>query len=204
MIVGSTSFHGSSRNMPVISVTLLPGYSSEAEQRLVGRVALAARSVVAAAAAGTTVFVNHAATYQRDGKVFSAGGAELPEASRQVRAFLDCMEQRDLEGAKRLLGSGFEMHFPAAAPMQQLEDLVAHARGRYRHASKTYTRFDESWDDACTVVYCFGTLQGVWLDGTPFTGIRFIDRFELVQGLIRRQDVWNDLALHLPAATMHD
>jgi phenylpyruvate tautomerase PptA (4-oxalocrotonate tautomerase family) len=48
--------------MPVISITLLPGYSAEAEERLVGRVALAARSVIAAAAAGTTVFVNHAHT----------------------------------------------------------------------------------------------------------------------------------------------
>ena len=57
--------------MPVISITLLPGYSAEAEERLVGRVALAARSVIAAAAAGTTVFVNHAHTYQRDGRVFS-------------------------------------------------------------------------------------------------------------------------------------
>ena len=186
--------------MPVISVTLLSGYSVEAEQRLVGRIALAARSVVAAAPAGTTVFVNHAATYHRDGKVFSGGGAELPEASGQVRSFLDCMERRDLEGAKCLLAPGFQMQFPNAPPLQRLEDLVAHARGRYRHVSKTYSRFDESWDDACTVVYCFGTLQGVWLDGMPFSGIRFIDRFELVQGLILRQDVWNDIALHLPAA----
>ena len=38
--------------MPVISVTLLPGYSSEAESRLVNRVALAARSGIAAAPAG--------------------------------------------------------------------------------------------------------------------------------------------------------
>jgi hypothetical protein len=34
----------------------------------------------------------------------------------------------------------------------------------------------------------------VWLDGTAFSGIRFIDRFEVAGGLIRRQDVWNDLA----------
>ena len=64
--------------MPVISITLLPGYSPEAEQRLVGRVARATRSVIAASAAGTTVFVNHASTYQRDGRVFGAGGAERP------------------------------------------------------------------------------------------------------------------------------
>ena len=43
--------------MPVISVTLLPGYSSEAESRLVQRVAVAARSVIAAAAAGISILL---------------------------------------------------------------------------------------------------------------------------------------------------
>lgn len=186
--------------MPVISITLLAGYSEQAEQRLVARVARAARSVVAAPAAGTTVFVNHPSTYQRDGRAFSAGGAEVPEASRQVRAFLDCMEQRDLPAAARFLASDFEMHFPDAPVMRRLEELVERARGRYRSVAKTYTSFDESWSDDSTVVYCFGTLHGEWPDGTAFSGIRFIDRFELVQGLIRRQDVWNDLALHLTRA----
>lgn len=51
--------------MPVISITLLPDYSAETEQRLVQRVAQAVRSVIAAPAAGT---------YQRDGRVFTAGG----------------------------------------------------------------------------------------------------------------------------------
>lgn len=60
--------------MPVISITLLPDYSAETEQRLVQRVAQAARPVIAAPAAGTTVFVNHASTYQRYGRVFTAGG----------------------------------------------------------------------------------------------------------------------------------
>ena len=34
--------------MPVISITLLPGYSKEAQSTMVRRVALAARSVIAA------------------------------------------------------------------------------------------------------------------------------------------------------------
>ncbi len=32
--------------------------------------------------------------------------------------------------------------------------------------------------------------------------VRFIDRFELTDGLITRQDVWNDLALAQPAPHM--
>jgi hypothetical protein len=44
------------------------------------------------------------------------------------------------------------------------------------------------------VVYTRGTLAGEWPDGTAFGGIRFIDRFEVTDGFITRQDVWNDLA----------
>ena len=182
--------------MPVISVTLLPGYSVDAESRLVQRVAVAARSVIAAASAGTTVFVQHASTYQRDGKVFSAGGAERPDASALVRAFLDRMQERDLPAAEQMLAPGFQMTFPGAAPMQCLPQLVAWSRNRYRSVAKDYERFDESWTADGAVVYCFGHLRGTWLDGTTFEGIRFIDRFEIIDGLITRQDVWNDMALH--------
>jgi hypothetical protein len=42
-------------------------------------------------------------------------------------------------------------------------------------------------------------LQGTWLQGAPFEGIRFIDRMEVRDGLITRQDVWNDLAEHRQA-----
>lgn len=191
--------------MPVISVTLLPGYSSEAETRLVQRVAVAARSVIAAAAAGTTVFVQHASTYQRDGKVFSTGGAERADASALVRAFLDRMQARDLPAAEQMLAPGFRMTFPGAAPMQRLAQLVQWSRCRYRSVVKDYEGFDESWTVDGAVVYCFGMLRGTWLDGTAFDGIRFIDRFEISEGLIHRQDVWNDMALHtMPAAPPAD
>lgn len=188
--------------MPVISITLLPGYSAEAEERLVGRVALAARSVIAAAAAGTTVFVNHAHTYQRDGRVFSKGGPECANASELVRHFLALMQGRDLESASALLAPGFAMHFPGHPAMHALDELVSWAKHRYSSIAKDYERFDESWADGYTVVYCSGTLRGVWLDGSSFEGVRFIDRFEVADGKIRRQDVWNDLAetlAHRPA-----
>ena len=44
------------------------------------------------------------------------------------------------------------------------------------------------------MVYCSGTLFGVWNDGSAFEGIRFIDRFEVVNNLLTRQEVWNDVA----------
>lgn len=186
--------------MPVISITMLPGYSKEAETKLVGRVAMAARSVVASPAAGTTVFVNHAHTYQRNGAVLSAGAAERADAAQLVRRFLDHMQERDLPSATGLLAPGFTMRFPGSPVMHRLEELVAFSRGRYRSVAKTYERFDESWTDNGAVVVCFGTLHGHWTDGSAFEGIRFLDRFEVTDDLISRQDVWNDLALHMPMA----
>jgi hypothetical protein len=86
------------------------------------------------------------------------------------------------------------MQFPGSPTMTELEELLAWSRDRYQGVSKTYERFDESWGDGYTTVYCFGTLQGQWPDGSAFAGVRFIDRFEIEAGLIRRQNVWNDLA----------
>lgn len=180
--------------MPIISITLLPGYSAETEQRLVQRMAQAARSVIAAPAAGTTVFVNHASTYQRDGRLFNAGGPARPDAAASVREFLTLMQSRDLAAAARLLAPDFVMQFPGALPMHRLEQLIDWARGRYQRVGKSFERFDECWADEASVVFCSGTLSGLWLDGSAFEGIRFLDRFEVADGLIRRQDVWNDLA----------
>ena len=180
--------------MPVVSITLLPGYSPQARERLVERTARTVRSVIAASDAGTTVFVNEAATYQRDGRRFTEGGPEVPEASALVRQFLERMQARDLEAARQLLAPGFVMTFPGAAPMRDFAELLDWAKGRYSRIGKKFERFDECWGQEATVVYCSGTLEGVWLDGTAFAGIRFIDRFEVAAGMIQRQDVWNDLA----------
>ena len=180
--------------MPVISITLLPGYDAATEERLVRRLALAARSVIDAPAGGTTSFVNHASTYQRDGRVIRTGGAPHPDAGVLVRDFLARMQARELDAARALLAPGFVMHFPGSAPMTRLEELLDWARTRYQRVGKHIERVEESWGDGTTTVYCSGTLHGVWLDGSAFEGIRFIDRFEVAGGLMQRQDVWNDLA----------
>ncbi|MFN3938073.1 MAG: nuclear transport factor 2 family protein [Gemmobacter sp.] len=110
-------------------------------------------------------------------------------AEATVRAYLSAMEARDLALAQTFLGPGFEMTFPGGVRMTTLTALVDWAKPRYRFVRKHYDGFD-ALDGVC---YCFGTLDGEWPDGTPFAGIRFIDRFELSGGLIVRQDVWNDL-----------
>lgn len=66
--------------------------------------------------------------------------------------------------------------------------------GRYRRVAKTIEAWDVAFGETCTVVTSVGTLHGEWLDGTPFEGNRYIDRFVLVDGRIVRMDVWNDSA----------
>jgi phenylpyruvate tautomerase PptA (4-oxalocrotonate tautomerase family) len=180
--------------MPVTQITLLEGYPAEVRERLVQRVSDAVRSVIAAPEAGTTTYIQHAATYRRDARAFASGAAAHPVASDVVRAFLEAMEARDLERAQSFLAPGFQMVFPGAARFTSLQDLVAWGRGRYQRVGKQIDGFDESWQGDRCVVYVRGTLHGVRPDGTPFEGVRFIDRFEVVQGQLTHQQVWNDLA----------
>ena len=67
-------------------------------------------------------------------------------------------------------------------------------RRRYRWVKKKMDRFDVCPGAAETVVYSIGTLYGEWIDGTPFEGNRYVDRFVVQDGFIVKMDVWNDSA----------
>jgi hypothetical protein len=185
--------------MPVVSITLLPGYDPPTQHRMVNRVANAVRSVIATPEAGTTVFVNEVSTYRRDGKVFSQGRAAHPVASEVVQSFLLAMQNRDLASAQAFLHPDFRMCFPGGVRMHSLQEMTTWAQQRYKRIAKQYDQFEESWQGDATVVFCHGTLQGTWLHGSTFEGIRFIDRMVVQDGLISQQDVWNDLAEHRKA-----
>lgn len=113
----------------------------------------------------------------------------MSAATETVTRFLRAMEARDLEAAAALLAPSFTMTFPGGVEMQRLEDLVAWSRPRYRSIRKAFDRVE----DAGTAVWVSGTLAGEWPDGRAFEGIRYVDRFELQDGLIVRQEVWNDM-----------
>lgn len=118
----------------------------------------------------------------------------MSTATALVRSYLAAMESRDLPSAQKMLAADFRMEFPGSVRMTTLAELIEWARPRYRFARKTYERFDEAPTDEGTIVYCFGTLAGEWLDGTAFADIRFIDRFTVRDGLLADQKVWNDMA----------
>ena len=180
--------------MPVIAVTLIEGYPADVRQRLCERLTDAAMAVIAAPAEGVTVFINEVApaSYMRGRTAKTPGAAPRPPADICLD-FLDRIGARDMEAAQAMVSDGFTMTFPGGARFTRLEDLADWAAGRYRHIEKTILRVEECPLGATVSVYVSGTLSGMWPDGAPFSGIRFIDRFDVAAGQITQQDVWNDL-----------
>lgn len=187
--------------MPVIELHVLEGYGDAEKSRLCKALTDAVRIVVPAAPEAVTVMIHEMqpSAYMR-GRQHREPAAALPCPRNVVRAYLAAMEARDLTLAQSMLGAGFTMTFPGTAPMHSLDALIAWSKPRYRFVTKTYDGFDALQSEgAQAIVYCRGALSGAWPDGTTFAGIRFIDRFELTEGLITRQDVWNDIAEHRTA-----
>jgi phenylpyruvate tautomerase PptA (4-oxalocrotonate tautomerase family) len=181
--------------MPVIKVTLIEGYDDATIRTLSSRLTDAVRASIAAVPDGITVVTEEVrpACYMRGGEGRTPGGP-VPSAVDVVKDFLSRLESRDLAAAAALTGDGFEMVFPSGKRMRDLETLVGWSRDRYDHVTKTFEGFDEAFASDRAIVWCRGTLEGAWTDGTPFAGIRFCDRFELSGGRIVFQEVWNDLA----------
>ncbi len=181
--------------MPVVEIHLLEGYAAEDKARLGRALTDAVRTIVPAAPDAVTVMMHELpkVDYYRGGTQ-REGAAALPDPAGIVRAFLAAMEARDLDTAQSYIGEGFSMTFPGAAPMKTLQELIDWSRPRYHFVKKTYEGFDVANSPKGPVVYCRGWLSGEWPDGSGFANIRFIDRFELTDGKITKQDVWNDIA----------
>lgn len=181
--------------MPVVEIHLIEGYDPGTKARLGRAVTGAVCGVIPAAPDLVTVMIHELPRedYYRGGLPRDPAPA-LPDPCETVRAFLSAMEVRDLDLAQSFLGEGFTMVFPGTPPMRRLQDLVDWARPRYHFVKKSYAGFDQAQNVGRQIVYARGTLEGEWPDGSAFGGIRFIDRFELEDGKIIRQDVWNDIA----------
>ena len=117
-----------------------------------------------------------------------------PDAERIAVTFLNTMELRDLDASQAAIAADFTMVFPGAAKYTRLEDLVEGAKGRYKWVAKRIQGVDASGSGGNAVVWVRGTLYGENVAGAKFEGIRFTDRFQIRDGLLVSQDVWNDLA----------
>ena len=181
--------------MPIIEAHILEGYSAVEKSRLSSALTDAVRFVVPAGNDAITVMLHEMApeNYARGGAARSAAPA-LPDPSAIALTFLSALEARDLDRAAAMLDADFRMVFPGTRSMASLAELIDWAGDRYSFVNKTITATEAFQGDGCAVVYVRGTLSGEWLAGTPFEGIRFIDRFGVRGGKLISQDIWNDIA----------
>ena len=151
--------------MPVITVTLIEGYSPEVRRRFEERLTDAARVTIGAPFEGITIVINEvpAANYMR-GRTARIPGTPPLQPAELVLGFLAAMEARDLDKARGFLADGFTMTFPGGNRFTRLEDLVEWSKPRYRSVRKTFEAVDEGLAEGGAVVHCHGTLSGVWLD----------------------------------------
>ena len=181
--------------MSVIHVTLIRGYDAATQQRLSQRLTDAARAAPGMAPDAITVSVEVA--LQPGSKQDEPSGATGPEALSPAELaldFLNALESRDLARAQAMTAEGFAMTFPGNHVFHGFLELLDWAKPRYRRIAKAIERVEEVPLGDGFAVYISGTLHGQGPDGTPFAGIRFIDRFAIRGGLIVRQEVWNDMA----------
>lgn len=115
-------------------------------------------------------------------------------AIETVTSYLRLVEERRLDDATRYLASGITLTFPGGRTFSNLADQVASSATRFRTVRKVHERFDAVEVDGSIIVYSLGTLEGEGPDGRRFSGVRYIDRFDVRDGLIVDQRVWNDLA----------
>lgn len=119
----------------------------------------------------------------------------LPAGSTAEMAYvyLRATENNELAKAQEMLSDNVLMTFPGDLEFTSLDQFITWAVGCFNAVAKTFDRFDEIDLPGESVVYCKGRLNGEYSDGTPFSNVRFIDRFTVVDGKITDQQVWNDL-----------
>ena len=122
-----------------------------------------------------------------------AHGPSRRDPIELVKSYIDAIEDRDLDRARDMQTLSFVMQVPGVDRMRSLGEMANWAALQYRYVRKAYDGFDICQGDPL-IVYMRGTLNGEWARGGLFSGIRFLDRFELKNGLIQRHDMWNALA----------
>ena len=117
--------------------------------------------------------------------------------SETVQRFLDASMVPDPETAARYIAEDLQITFTGGRRFSHPRECTAFNAHRYRWVKKRMERLDVVQGEDRTTVYSLGTLYGEWPDGSPFEGNRYVDRFEVENGLIVRMEVWNDSAERL-------
>ncbi|WP_148413969.1 nuclear transport factor 2 family protein [Haloferax sp. KTX1] len=110
-----------------------------------------------------------------------------------VEEFFDRME----DDRRKTVGDLFAEDAVISLPGATFEgptaayDFLAHLEPRYEWATKEFDRWIETGD----TVVSTGSLRGVDNDGADFSDVRYVDIYVVRRGLIKRLDIWNDLAV---------
>lgn len=121
-----------------------------------------------------------------------------------VATFLEITMIPDPDRAAAFLAPDAVIYFTGNTKMSHPREMAAYNAGRYKWVKKRLGPLDVAVGENGTVAYSFGELYGEWLDGTPFDGNRYIDRFEIADGKITRIDVLNDSAERILARRLDD
>lgn len=117
------------------------------------------------------------------------------EAIDIVETFLAQIGDGQLDSAQMALAPDARITFPGNAVHADLAAMRAASRSRYRWVNKhrdDYIAHERG--DGTIHVISTGRVYGENLHGVFFDGVRYVDLFVLKDGLIIRQDVYNDLA----------
>jgi len=117
-------------------------------------------------------------------------------AKHIVEEFLRIIMIPDPVAARAFVSPQLRIRFTGAREMKDPTECSAFNASRYKWVKKKFEQTDvvagDGDDEA--IIYNIGTLYGEWLDGTPFEGNRYVDRYVVRDGLIVKMDVWNDSA----------
>jgi hypothetical protein len=113
-----------------------------------------------------------------------------------VEEFLRIVMIPDPEAARVFTSPDLQILFTGGRAMRQPAETSAFNASRYKWVKKRFIQTDVvvGATDAEAIVYNIGTLYGEWLDGTPFEGNRYVDRYVVSHGKIVQMQVWNDSA----------
>jgi hypothetical protein len=117
-------------------------------------------------------------------------------AKHIVEEFLRIIMIPDPVSARAFVSPQLRIRFTGAREMKDPTECSAFNASRYKWVKKKFVQTDvvAAGSDDEAIVYNIGTLYGEWLDGTPFEGNRYVDRYVVKHGLIVQMDVWNDSA----------
>ena len=115
-----------------------------------------------------------------------------------VKSFLDAMRRRDFAAMEKLMAPEFKMTVSGSSVFKHPREFAAQSGKRQKSARKTTDRYDEIPTVDGGVVFAMGSMAGEWLNGTTYSGVRYIDRFEVKHGKIVDMNVWSDMSEFRP------